>query len=401
MLLRVGRGGGDRETAETLTIELKLPLDGSLTSLLIHEGVLFVLREAPEGAVSPDRRIAIPKNIIVSILKNRIEEERLASLNVAIVGKNDRPSVSRLLNGLGIEWKEQEKITKFGDILRIIKENCESLKLNDSIELSIIMKSSKLYIGYKDVRGFNDKWVTFQLFKTERYTGFTSTEHPYTMRQLTVYMSPEAALLALLGLYSSFVMTSDMIHHMLFFAPEEIGGMLTGKNIPNMFRIKEEGRRILAEVVRKKYSEELVVVEALLSAKMQEVMSLHNVSSISLILLRLGREGQTYKIHQQLPLNFYKRESPEFLGQLAELLEPSGLVLSRLAKNDNVEYNNLVSVVNGIYRYVVLGDQWGLYSAVRELHHAYIKVRNDEKAQNVAKRYLSLLKKLERLARLM
>jgi len=385
-----------------------LPLDGSLRNLLIYEGLLFILQEVPptQWTDIPHGRLTITRSDLISALEKCEEGEKIKSLNISI-GKNDRGSVLRLLSSLGIEGKKEEKLTKYGDIIGVILENRRNIRISHRIELGATIKGKNLFIDYTNViskrvddkKRVADGRISFQLFKTERYKGLTSTEHPYTTKQLTTYMSPEATLIALLGLYSSFITTSDNIHYMLFFSPEEVGSILAGdKDVRTMFIIKEAAKSLLVDIIRKKYSEELVVVETLLNAKIQEAMGQQNVRSLSLILLKLAREGQTYKIYQQLPLNFYKRESPEIWRLIAEVLSPSEVILSRLAKNDNVEYNNLLSSINGFYRYVVLGDRWGLYLAIRELQHAYIKVRSDEKARNVAQRYLRLLKSLQYLA---
>ncbi len=389
-----------------------MPLDGSLRNLLIYEGLLFILQEVPptQWTDIPHGRLTITRSDLISALEKYVEEEKIKSLNVSI-GKNDRSSVLRLLNSLGIKRKKEEKLTKYGDIIGVILENRRNIRISHRIELGATIKGKKLFIDYTNVickrvddkKRVADGRISFQLFKTERYKGLTSTEHPYTTKQLTTYMSPEATLIALLGLYSSFITTSDNIHYMLFFSPEEVGRILAGdkdvrKDVRTMFIIKEAAKSLLVDIIRKKYSEELVVVETLLNAKIQEAMGRQNVRSLSLILLKLAREGQTYKIYQQLPLNFYKRESPEIWRLIAEVLSPSEVILFRLANNKNVEYNNLLSSINGFYRYVVLGDRWGLYLAIRELQHAYIKVRGDEKARNDAQRYLRLLKSLQDLA---
>ena len=386
-----------------------MPLDGSLRNLLIYEGLLFILQEVPptQRTGTNSERLTITRGDLISALEKYVEEEKIKSLNVSTVGKNDRDSVLRLLNSLEIERKKEEKLTKYGDIIGVILENRRNIRISHRIELGATIKGKNLFIDYTNViskrvddkKRVADGRISFQLFKTERYKGLTSTEHPYTTKQLTTYMSPEATLIALLGLYSSFITTSDNIHYMLFFSPEEVDSILAGdKNVRTMFIIKKQAKDILADIIRKKYSEELIVVETILNTKIQEAMSQHNIKSISLILLKLAREGQTYKIYQQLPLNFYKRESPAIWQLIAKVLSPSEVILSRLAKNDNVEYNNLLSAINGFFRYVVLGDRWGLYLAIRELQHAYIKVSSDEKTRNVAQRYLRLLKSLQDLA---
>jgi hypothetical protein len=50
-----------------------------------------------------------------------------------------------------------------------------------------------------------------QLLKVERYTGITSLESNLSTRQITIRCSREILLLALLGIYSSFVITTRIL----------------------------------------------------------------------------------------------------------------------------------------------------------------------------------------------
>ncbi len=371
------------------------------------------IRWSPEP---PSLQYILDKNDLMTLLRTDLDEARLSSLNITTVGKNDSQSIKRLLDSLGVESKEKNKITRFSDILLLIKKT-SNLKIGDEIIINTSIKGKKLFIGVmkKDEGGEggrkkkrrerrgevgkDERGITFQIFKTERYTGFTSTEHHYTAEQITTYMSPEVALLALLGLYSSFTVKVENAHYMLFFAPEEVGYMLSGdKDIRTMFLLKDECRDVLAEIIRREYSEELIAVESLLNTEIQFSLSKYNVKSVMFILLKIAQEGQTYKIYQYVPLAFYQRETPEIWRGLSGMLDPGGVILSRLAKSDNVEYGHLRSMILNIYRYVILGDQWGLYAALRDLYDAYRMVYNDEKARKEARSYLYLLRRLSGLA---
>jgi len=425
MLLRVGRREGDRGTTGTITIDLKLPLDGSLTSLLIHEGLLYVLNEAGFKPVTPARRFTLLEDGFVSVLE-KLDDGRLDSMNIASVGKNDNQSITRLIDRLKVKrGKKGAKITKFSELLKLIKEGRrEKLTISSEIEIAAKITKGKMFIGglpqtkvedegrevgskekrkkgKKKVvaRDADSKGITFQIFKTERYTGLTSSEHLYTDKQLTTYMSPETVLLGLLGLYSSFVTTSENMHYMLFFSPEEAGYVLSGvKDVRTMFLLKDKVRVTLEKIIRRGYSEELIVTETLLNIELQNLLRKYNIRSIMFILLRLAREGQTYKVYQHVPLAFYERALQEQWLGLAEILDPDGVVLARLSRSNNPEYSNLVSVIMGVYRYVILGDHGGLYTAIRELHNAYLKVSNEKVGGNIAKRYSYLLHNLSRLA---
>jgi len=105
--------------------------------------------------------------------------------------------------------------------------------------------------------------------------------------------------------------------------------------------------------------------------------------------VRIAHEGPTYKIYQIIPLTIVKRKFTSKV--LYEIIDPDGFLLSRLSKRDNVEYNNLIMAIYGLYRYVILNDQQGLFIMIRELHNAYRKVKNDNKLQKIAEEYKYLL----------
>ncbi|MEM4591684.1 MAG: hypothetical protein QW555_07645 [Nitrososphaerota archaeon] len=385
----------------SVNITVGLPLNDTLTNLLIYEGLIYLMSKVP-AKVETDK-ITIPRDGIAKVY-SKLDEEIMNEINVSTVGRNDNDSLKRFLDWLGISGKElREKlqslstdnrrrkgvsqIKNYRELLYILNRSHEKLRFSaDTIFIGADIGKRRITIG--DVKG--DKGITLQLMKSERYTGLTSTEHEYTTSQLTTYVSPEVLLVAMLGLYSSFVCRNANTYYFLFFSPVEMGEMLSSiKDIEKMVLIKNGIRETLEEVIRRQFMGELILAEIYLSAKLEAELAENNVKSISLLLLRINHEGQTYKVYEAIPLTIFSREARELYRVLEKIIAPGSIVLDRLRNSDNVEHSNLVSAIIGLYRFVILDDKYGIYHALRELHNAYVKVKGDKKLEQ---RYLELFR---------
>lgn len=398
----------------SINIVVSLPLNDSLTNLLIYEGLIYLMSKIP--AKVDVSGITIPADGLAKVYSG-LSDETLNRINITTAGRNDNNSIERFLAWLKISGKELEeklkllssggrqrkgksKVTNYRELLYILNSSPEKIKLvSDSIFIGATIRKNHIIIG--DVR--DDKGLALQLLKSERYTGLTSTEHKYTTRQLTTYVSPEVLTLVLLGIYTSFVYRTDNTYYFIFLSPIEIGEIISAnKDAEKMILIKNEAREVLEQILKKQFKEELIAAEIYLNAKLQEALARHDVRSISLLLLRVEQEGQTYKVYkvyEAIPLTIFYREGRGSYIVLGRIIAPDSIVLDRLRNSDSVEYNNLISVIVGLYRFVILDDRYGIYHALRELHNAYVKVRSDEKLKWVARRYETLLWEVGRLER--
>ncbi|MEM0488571.1 MAG: hypothetical protein QW707_05135 [Candidatus Bathyarchaeia archaeon] len=350
-----------------------------------------------------------------------LKDENLSKISINTVGRNDNRSIERFLKGLGISERELEekmesmisdkrrrkgklRVTNYRELLYILNRSSEKLRTaTDSIFIGATIGKTHMIIG--DVK--KDKGLALQLLKSERYTGLTSTEHNYTNRHLTTYVSPEVLILALLGVYSSFVYRSANTYkqrrrfntyYFLFLSPIEIGEILSSnKDARTMLSIRDEAREVLEQILKKHFKEELIALEIYINAKLQEALTKHKVRSASLLLLRVDQEGQTYKMYEAIPLTIFHQEDRESFTVVGKIIAPDSIILDRLRNSDNIEHNNLISVIVGLYRFVILDDRYGIYQALRELHNAYIKVRNDEKLRWAARQYETLLREVGRI----
>jgi len=393
----------------TIVVVVNLPVDSSFTNMIVYEGLAYLLDNINAEII--DNTIRIDLNDVRQVYRS-LEEARLKKIRrLQLVGndlmarKNSPSIVKRFIQQLGIT-QHNGRITNYGDILMLIRENPDNI-LSDVESISLGLRISRrdkcIFVG-----DINDKrnGVSFQLFKTERYTGLTSTEYDYSTKQLTTYFSKDVMLIALLGVYSSFITrvseNRSTYYFFLFLGPEEIVDILLGnKDVRVLFLIKDRIRNVFEELIAKHFSEELLITEIIVSARIQEILHRYNVSGVSMLLVKLAQEGQTYKIYEYVPLTVYKRAELEQYKILDEILSSNSVVLERLRKRDNVEYNNLVLAIVGLYRYVVLGDKQGMLTMVRELHNAYAKVRSDEKLKKYAAQYKRILRDLNYVARLL
>ena len=387
--------------AKNIGIKIEIPSNNTLTNLLIYEGLLYLINVSTSTITAENSTLIIPREAF-SRAYGELDDNRIERIReLSTVGKNDTPSIERLLKMLKI--RRRNKINKYGELLHVLKENAETLtNISNRINLLASLHGNAVMVG--EIENTKEG-LTLQLFKTERYTGLTSTEYNYTNKQLGTYLSKEAMLIALLGIYSSFitrVFENKNIYYFLFLSPDEINEAITGnRDVRPIFLIKDELKDFLEQIIRKRFSEELIIAEILVNIRLQELLSKQNVKTVSMLLSKVAHEGQTYKIYEMIPLTVYKRENPEIFTVLDNILCPDGVILKRLQRNENVEYNNLLSAIYGLYRFVVLDDKQGLMIMLRELHNAYVKVRNDEKSRRYVRDYYELIREISIVERLL
>ena len=368
-------------------IELRLPTDSSFTNLMLYEGIIYLMRETSPQRKNHELQIG-PEDL--AAMYNNLDQQRIERIRLLLC-PHDKEPINKLLKLYKIKIPSNAKISGYNNLINILKKNSNKFTIKQNkITLQLSVGRNVSIGGHKLNRSTG---ISLQLFKVERYTGITSTELTYSTKQLTTYLSPETLLIGLLGIYSSYVQTvreKNFNYYFLLFDPREIADILnSNKNVENIMNMKNVVRDELAKVIGKHFSEELMIAEILVNVALQDEMVKNRLEKLSLMLVRVAHEGQTYKIYQIIPLTIVKRKFASKV--LYDIINPDGFLLSRLSKRDNVEYNNLIMAINGLYRYVILNDQQGLFTMIRELHNAYHKVKSDEKSQKVAGQYRYLL----------
>ncbi len=399
-------------------VEISLPVDSTFLSEVIYEGLLQYLSHDKSffkafnealDRIPKDKKLTLSGNDISMIKRIKGKENlRIGFPEQLLQLLDDKYSNEVIYERV----KDKENYTNLLSV-DFIKELLECEGLNDvRIEdFSSILKKGEVVIGRKEI-------TAPQILKVDRYTGYTSLETEFVSSQLTLYISKEIALLFLLGIYSSFITTfrqqQQAYYYFLFFSPDEILKLLSesGNVIRKYFLVKDAVMEKLATILGKSTSNELLLLEILLSVELQELMDREQLDKISLVLFKIAPEGQTYKIYEQIPItifrnpNFYQivdkyfRDPQEFCRKLSEALAPDKTIFRALAslntRNKFSEADNVLRAVQELYRFVILGDAQGWFGFVRELWNCYSKLANssDKREISRAREYFKVLRNL-------
>ena len=368
-------------------VERRLPVDNSFLSEVLYEGLLYTLSKSKFNFT--DNKICVGSDAFIKTF------EKLDKIvNISTSGKND--SVKKLLDEWHVSF--EEKPTNFSDIFVLLKQNYQIL----SIQRNNILLALDIRDGKALVDEGSDK-ITFQIFKIDRYKGLTSFETGLSDKQITLYFSKESALIALLGLYSSYITRSrDGYYFFIFFAPEELESLLSsneGDIISKYFIIKDTVSKELEEILHRTTLNEVILLDILLSIEINSLLLNENLDKLSITIFKIAKEGQTYKVYELLPITIYKNipfmrsiekcyKNKERVLEILhkKVLNPHGPILTNLSKNDSLEYSNLLEAIQSLYRFITVGDARWLFIFLRELENAYQKSKNEE--------YLSIIRNL-------
>ena len=265
-----------------------------------------------------------------------------------------------------------------------------------------------------------------QILKCDRYTGFSTLEGSFFTKQYTLYISPDLALLYIIGLVRSLILRKrqqqEEWYYFLLFSPDEITRLYSKQDtdsnsnlIRKYFIIKDKAVKILRTAHLTVLPSEIAIMELALNLELQNEMNKHNLDKISFILFKVAREGNAYKIYEQTLLTLYRRivfrdivekyfrNSEKFIRNLSTIFEkrnkPPYRVLWDTLKSLNeqepeVEANNALRAMMGLYRFVILGDSQGYYQFMRELHNCYKKAET-EGNEKKSRAYRQILNKLK------
>lgn len=389
-------------------VNLDLPPDTTFLSEVLYEGLLYLINRV--SAEINFKEVHFNPEFLSGEYKE-LDDGRVDRIRITMAG-NDNIN-ARIFEKIGLTDIKSRKT--YYDLLKLLKENADRINSKENIDLSIKIAKKDVLM---DLNNKKEGISAPQLFKVDRYTGLSSLDMDYTPQQLTLYFSKETALIALLGIYSSYVSSARQqqqnYHYFLFFSPDEIVKMLAEGNrdlIESMFTVKEEASNELRSIIGKYPMNELMIMEISMSVKLQTLLSEHNLDKISLILFKVATEWQSYKIYEQIPITVVTespfrrairgfRDQEKFLSNLAEALSPNGAILTALStlnkKNKYAEADNILKAVQSLYRFVIIGDVQGWFGFNRELMNAYSKLVNSSKhtERKRAERYKGILAKL-------
>lgn len=372
-------------------VKLNLPVDSTFLSEVIYEGILFSILKSIS---SFNLREIIIEQDFLSKAYEELDEAKIDSIRIVMSGNdNINTKIFEKLNLSGVRSRKT-----YYDLIKLLKIHSSSLMSKEEIDLEVKTTKKDVLI---DIKNKKEGISAPQLFKIDRYTGITSLDTEYTSQQLTFYFSKDVALIALLGIYSSFVTSirqqQQTYCYFLFFSPDEIVRLLSeGKRelIEKYFLIKNKAAKELREIIGKSSFNELIITEIVLNIELQNMMVKENLDKVSLLLFKIAPEGQTYKIYEQIPITvfretaFYKiaekhfRDPVKLSERLSEVLSPDGIVLKTLSalnrQNKAEEADNVLKAIQNLYRFVILGDLQGWFGFLRELWNAHEKKKDNK-----------------------
>jgi len=388
-------------------VRLSLPVDSTFLSSVIYEGLLYLI---PEHSKTFSLRDIDFENDFLAKAFSQLEDDRIANVRI-VMAENDNIN-AKIFEKIGLALQSKKT---FYDLLKMLKDNSNAIKLTKNIDIELKINKKDILI---DLNKKGDGISAPQLLKIDRYTGFSSLETPYTSQQLTLYTSTEVALIALLGIYSAFVVSTKQQqqnnYYFLFFSPDEVLKLLANGNkdlIKAYLQVKDKAREMLSEIIARHYSHELLIAEVALNLEIRDLLKKENLDKVSLMLFKISPEGQTYKIYEIVPLEFfsdtrldaiskYFRDQERLIETLREVVSPRSILLEALAsmnrKNRYAEAENILVAIQGLYRFVVLGDAQGFQEFMQKLSEAVRKLENSEdgRERRRAEEYRRFISKL-------
>ena len=384
-------------------IKLSLPPDSTFLSEVIYEGILFSI--ANSNCTFSLSEVETESDFLTKSY-GALDDERIQAVRIVMSG-NDNIN-TKIFEKLGVEFGSRKT---YYDLIKAIKEYREHLEPKEKVNIEL--KTTKKDV-LMDVEKKAEGLAAPQLFKVDRYTGISSLETDYTTQQLTFYISKEMALISLLGIYSSFVISTRQqqqnVYYFLFFSPDEILRLMVEGNrelVEKFFTIKEKVMERLRDILSTTTLNELILIDIALNLEIRRLLERENLDKISLTLFKIYPEGQTYKVYEQIPLMIYREQAfynlakqyfrnPEALADFLEKAVTSGVIPKALStlnkKNKFAEADNVLRAIQMLYRFVVLGDANGFFGFLRELSNAHSKLQNsnDRREKSRANEYLKL-----------
>jgi len=399
-------------------VKIILPVDSTFLSEVIYEGVLQykyhngsfidafknILERIPK-----DKTLNLSGNDISMIKRRKGKDILRVGFPEQILQQLDNKYTNEVIYDRVKARKNYRNLLSTEFIKELLGcKDLENTKLKNGFQMEL--KKDEAVVDKKEI-------TAPQILKVDRYTGYTSLETRFVTGQLTLYVSKEIALLALLGIYSSFVTTfrqQQTYYYFLFFSPEEILRLIDkpSDKVRKYFLVKNIAIERLSSVLERSTLNELLLLEILLSVELQKLMDQEQLDKISLMLFKIAPEGQTYKIYEQIPMtifrkpsfyqviNKYFRDPKEFCKKISEVLAPDRVIFKAIAslntRNKLSEADNALKAIQELYRFVILGDPRGWFGFIRELQNCYSKLANspDGRERSRAKEYLGILRSL-------
>jgi hypothetical protein len=390
-----------------MRLELELPLDSTFLSGVIYEGILYILNYV-SGSSFNLNKAELPDDFLCRAYGN-MDNERIEDISIVLTG-NDK--IDKFLESLQIEERPSKKT--YRELLKLLKEQCKNISISrDKILVRAEMRGKNVFLDAPE----RSELAAPQLFKVDRYTGFSTLEMKTTSEQLGLRASPEIILIGLLGVYSSHIATvrtpDSTYHYFLFFSPDETASILASGDrtkLINVYSVKESLRGLLSETLPSSAISEIMLLEVMLSTKIRSELMRMNLDKIDFNVFKISPEGMTYKIYETVPISVYREpmfynilskrniKADKLCEKLYEALFPSGAIMKTLASfNSRNKYSEADIILRGVldlYRFVSLADIHGLFGFLRSLEESRVVLRDDRRAYSRVEEYARIQREL-------
>ncbi|ABN69436.1 conserved hypothetical protein [Staphylothermus marinus F1] len=404
--------------------ELKLLIkpDNTFLTQIIYEGLLLLLQHNLDQSSFHYNKIILPSYSLRKLFENVIRDKSLrdefVSVRTAFVGNDKKYDLpGQILKSVGVPLKGKSGITYIGQLLEVLINNYT--KLPDLRDSSLIYKrtSNSLIIG----SALQDVVSAPQIFKVDRYTGFTTADLNTTYNRYGVKGEPFWVLIGLLGIASSYVVqyrepksgskVSKISYYYLFFSPDEMLEMLASRNpkyLYNLMTLKRIVVTKLRELINSNLPSEIIILSLMLDTNIMAELAKNEIDHLFLQLYRVVNEGNTYKIYNTTLLNLYSTpyyldvlekitgssdKSENLLSILNKMVQPNSPLIwsinSMDKKNKDPDADHAFRALMELYRFIVYGDPRGFYGFLRELTNAktILEGEKNEKYKNRARYY--------------
>ncbi|MEM0083866.1 MAG: hypothetical protein QW743_00025 [Candidatus Methanomethylicia archaeon] len=333
-----------------MRVEVISPLNSSILSSMLYEGLLFIRSECGDDAD-------------LDCLKELWDKKK--DVHFDFVG-NDKKYIDFIKNA-----------KSFNDFAKYMKS---IIPQDLNIYVSVNPKLQRVFVGSKSFVESGRKSYSLQIMKVDRYMGITSTELGITNKEVTVYADLNGIYLFFLGLISAYLTSirgkgvND--YYFLFFDTGVLPFIL--RNPKNWMVIKENIANELKDVLNKLKSvvDEIITLSVLLNSFAVKSIKEQNVRFTSLRLVKLSNEGNTYKVYNDMPLEIFvdqkiymnEKVVETLQGVLKTLIDPASKFVNGVDQQGDGYHAYMA--LKYLYSYVMTGNSEYLEKCFREIHEA-------------------------------
>ncbi|MEM0023811.1 hypothetical protein [Thermofilum sp.] len=350
-----------------MRVKVLTPPDETLLSSMLYEGYLRIVSECGEEAT---------EECVSKAVQQLLEEKEVY---FGFAGNDLKYTLNKISKEFNVDQSE------FSGLKFLLK-----LKVQD---LAVAVRLVKLSSGKDAVlvgtSGFDGTaGYTFQIMKVDRYKGISSPESKVFWKDVTTYADLSGVFLFFTGLASSYVTRVREVeegesYYFLFFDTETLLNRVIGGNLRNWIAVKDELLKRIKERIERYggINDEAITLTVLFNTYLLEELERSQVRYVGFRLVRVNREGQTYKVYVDMPLRVYHgRRIYESIGEDREAVERINRIVDTLVepaarfvrgRDDVGDGYHAFKALRYLFMYITTENPLYVGMMHRELHEAY------------------------------